>query len=92
MRESVDAEELERRLAFRKLDLGEEKLGSGRSVVVSEKRSGDDAELAAKLLKTELGFAVELSSVEEDEHRVWPRSGSGCEEFGDSMVVEMDYA
>lgn len=67
MRESVDAESLEGRLGPRELDLAEEKLVQIGSVVVGEEGGGDEAELAAELLETELRFAVELSGVEEEE-------------------------
>lgn len=76
-------------MGLRELDFGEEELVGVGTVVVSEERSGDEV-LAAKLLKMELGFAVELSGVEEDEDEPRSWSGRGYDEFGDSMAVEMD--
>lgn len=76
MGKGVDAEEVERRLRFAKLDVGEEELGVG-VVVVGDEGRGDEGEFLAELAEVEFGFVVELGGVEEDEDRVRARDFGG---------------
>lgn len=90
---SVDSEKGERGLRVLEFEVAEEEVGFGRRVwgVVGDEGGGEEGEFGAERFELELGFVVELESVEEDKERE-RAGGFGGEEAREEVVGEADDA
>lgn len=76
MRKSVNPKEGERGLGFLELNFEKEELGVFIRVV-QLKRGGEEGKFGFESRERELGFGVELLSVEENKGVEWTGSGEG---------------